>query len=125
MIRYCYTIAVNLIRLFDAIKTMNDMIKKSNDFPEEYVEEYNYGYVRYVIDVMRKTGKIDTKVYGVENLPKDGGYMMYPNHEGKYDVYGLILSKIISKFSIFISCFFLLSLEQKLQFILQILVIST
>ncbi len=90
MIRYCYTIAVNLIRLFDAIKTMNDMVKKSNDFPDEYVEEYHYGYVKYIIDVMRKTGKIDTKVYGLENLPEEGGYMMYPNHEGKYDVYGLI-----------------------------------
>lgn len=90
MLRYCYTILVNLIRLLDAIKTMNDMIKKSNEKPEEYVEEYNYGYVRYVVDVMRKTGKIDTQVFGVENLPKEGGYMMYPNHEGKYDVYGMI-----------------------------------
>lgn len=39
---------------------------------------------------MQKTGKIKTKVYGEENLPKEGGYMMYPNHQGKYDVYGII-----------------------------------
>ena len=26
----------------------------------------------------------------MENLPKEGGYMMYPNHQGKYDVYGII-----------------------------------
>ena len=90
MLRYYCTIVINLIRLLEAIKTMNDMIKKSNDYPEEYVEEYNYGYVKYVIDVMKKTGKIETEVYGVENLPKEGGYMMYPNHEGKWDVYGLM-----------------------------------
>ena len=27
--------------------------------------------------------------FGIENLPKEGGYMMYPNHQGKYDVYGI------------------------------------
>ena len=90
MLRYYYTIIVNLIRLIDALITMNDMIKKSNDYPEEYVEEYNYGYVKYVIDVMKKSGRIETEVYGQENLPKEGGYMMYPNHEGKWDVYGLM-----------------------------------
>ncbi len=90
MLRYYYTIIVNLIRLIDALITMDDMIKKSNDYPEEYVEEYNYGYVKYVIDVMKKSGRIETEVYGQENLPKEGGYMMYPNHEGKWDVYGLM-----------------------------------
>ena len=90
MLRYYYTIIINLIRLLEAIKTMNDMIEKSNKHPEEYVEEYNYGYVKYIIDVMKKTGKIETEVYGTENLPKEGGYMMYPNHEGKWDVYGLM-----------------------------------
>ena len=47
MLRYYYTIVINLIRLLEAIKTMNDMIKKSNDYPDEYDEEYNYGYVKY------------------------------------------------------------------------------
>ena len=90
MLRYIYTIIVNLIRLLEAMKTMTDMAQKSKDYPEEYVEEYNYGYVKYVIDVMKKTGKIDTEVFGLENLPKEGGYTMYPNHEGKWDVYGLM-----------------------------------
>ena len=54
-----------MIRLIDALITMNDMIKKSNDYPEEYVEEYNYGYVKYVIDVMKKSGRIETEVYGM------------------------------------------------------------
>ena len=38
MLRYYYTIIINLIRLLEAIKTMNDMVKKANDYPEEYVE---------------------------------------------------------------------------------------
>ena len=90
MLRYYYTIIVNIIRLIESIRTMSDMAKKSVEKPEEYVEEYNYGYAKYIIDVMKKTGKIETEVYGAEDLPKEGGYMMYPNHEGKWDVYGLM-----------------------------------
>ena len=90
MWRYCYTIIVNLFRLLEAIKTMSDMAKKSEEKPEEFVEEYPYGYVKYVIDVMKKTGNIETVAFVTENLPKEGGYMMYPNHQGKWDVYGLM-----------------------------------
>ena len=39
---------------------------------------------------MNKTGKIKTVATGLENLPKEGGYMMYPNHQGKYDVLGIM-----------------------------------
>lgn len=90
MLRYYYTIIVNIIRLIESIRTMSDMAEKSIKKPDEYVEEYNYGYAKYIIDVMKKTGKIETEVFGAENLPKEGGYMMYPNHEGKWDVYGLM-----------------------------------
>jgi 1-acyl-sn-glycerol-3-phosphate acyltransferase len=39
---------------------------------------------------MMKSGKITTEVYGTENLPKEGGYVMFPNHQGKYDALGII-----------------------------------
>ena len=90
MLRYVYTIIVNIIRLFESMKTMSDMAKKAEEKPEEYVEEYNYGYVKYVIEVMKNTGKIETEGFGIENLPAEGGYMMYSNHEGKWDAYGII-----------------------------------
>lgn len=90
MLRYVYTIIVNVIRLLESMKTMSDMAKKAEEKPEEYVEEYNYGYVKYVVDVMKNTGKIETEGFGTENLPAEGGYMMYSNHEGKWDAYGII-----------------------------------
>lgn len=31
-------------------------------------------------------------MYGLENLPEEGGYMMYSNHQGKYDALGIISS---------------------------------
>ena len=57
---------------------------------EKYSQEVRYAYGQYVIKLMRQTGMIRTKVFGTENLPEEGGYMMYPNHQGKYDAYGII-----------------------------------
>ena len=90
MWRYYYTIVRNIFRIPEAIKTMNDMIELSKKRPDEYNEEIKYRYVQYISNVLQKTGHIKTEVFGEENLPKNGGYMMYPNHQGKYDVYGII-----------------------------------
>ena len=39
---------------------------------------------------MKKTGHIRTECRGTENLPEEGGYIMYPNHQGKYDAYSIV-----------------------------------
>lgn len=56
----------------------------------KYSEEKRYSLVNHVIYLMNKTGKITTKSFGTDNLPKEGGYIMYPNHQGKYDVLGIM-----------------------------------
>lgn len=60
------------------------------DHPEKYSEEERYELIQYCIHLMNRTGKINTIAYGTEKLPKEGGYMMYPNHQGKYDVLGIV-----------------------------------
>ena len=39
---------------------------------------------------MQHNGFIRTDIYGKENLPGEGGYVMYANHQGKYDALGII-----------------------------------
>ncbi len=58
--------------------------------PDKYSDEERYAYAQYIVSLIQKTGAIRTVAYGEENLPEEGGYMMYPNHQGKYDVYGII-----------------------------------
>jgi 1-acyl-sn-glycerol-3-phosphate acyltransferase len=41
---------------------------------------------------MIQSGHISTKSYGDYNLPKTGGYIMTPNHQGKYDALGIMLT---------------------------------
>lgn len=86
MIRMFIVIMVNAIRFVYLIPLMQKMAQD----PVKYPEEKCYRLARYLVRTIKVTGGIRTKVYGVENLPQDGGYVMYPNHQGKYDVYGIV-----------------------------------
>ena len=90
MLRYYYTIFRKIFKLPGALLHMDNMIREYEKNSERYNEKEYYDYVRYVVSEMRHGGNIETKAYGLENLPKEGGYMLYPNHEGKWDVYGMI-----------------------------------
>ena len=86
MWRFYYSIVKNIIRMPKIISGMRCRI----EHPEKYSEEDCYEYIRYIVNLMKKTGHIRTEGYGMEKLPKEGRYMMYPNHQGKYDAYGIV-----------------------------------
>lgn len=86
MWRFFYVVGRNLYRMPRFIADMRSRIAQ----PEKYSEKDCYEYVRYLVGLMKKTGHIRTEGYGMEKLPAEGGYMMYPNHQGKYDAYGIV-----------------------------------
>ena len=86
MLRFLYVIFMNLSRAPYMIPKLRRMAKNR----EKYSEEQRYAYVKKAVHYMMKSGKITTEVYGTENLPKEGGYVMFPNHQGKYDALGII-----------------------------------
>ncbi len=51
-----------------------------------------YRYAQRIMDYYRRRSRTITFTYGAENLPKDSGYVMYSNHQGKYDAFGILLS---------------------------------
>lgn len=55
-----------------------------------YSEADRYKFARRMVFIMKRNGRIRTNVYGTDNLPADGGYVMYANHQGKYDSLGII-----------------------------------
>ena len=57
---------------------------------EKYTDEECYKYATSLIESVKIHGRIHTDSYGQENLPKTGGYVMFPNHQGKYDALGII-----------------------------------
>lgn len=88
MIKFLYVIFMNLFRAPYMIPKM----RYQANHPEKYSEKKRYGLVCHAIKLMKRTGHIFTKVYGEENLPSEGGYIMYPNHQGKYDALGIMIT---------------------------------
>lgn len=88
MIRFIYVILANLLR----IPYMMSKMRHQANHPEKYSETRRYNLARHAITLVKRSGRIYTRVYGEENLPKDGGYVMFANHQGKYDVLGIMLS---------------------------------
>lgn len=88
MLRFIYVIITNLFRAPYIITKMRYMA----DHPEKYAENQRYQLTKQVIGYMMKSGNIKTQVFGTENLPKSKGYIITPNHQGKYNALGIILS---------------------------------
>lgn len=53
---------------------------------DKYPEEVKYRHIQYILKLAVKSGNIDLKVYGKENIPEENGYMMYANHQGLFDI---------------------------------------
>mgnify|MGYP003302963062 FL=1 len=57
---------------------------------ERYDEEQCYRLAKKVVVRFKKNARIRTISYGEEHLPEEGGYVMYSNHQGRYDAVGII-----------------------------------
>ena len=79
MLKFIYVILMNLFRAPYMIPKMH----KEADHPEKYSEEERYELARHVIRLMKTTGGIKTKAYGLENLPSEGG--KYPRRKQQAD----------------------------------------
>lgn len=53
---------------------------------EEYPEQEKWDHIRYLMGLAVKAGNVDLQVYGLENLPREDGFMLYGNHQGLFDV---------------------------------------
>lgn len=57
---------------------------------ERYDEDTCYRLAKHIVIWLKANAGIRTLSYGKENLPKEGGYIMYSNHQGRYDALGII-----------------------------------
>ena len=53
---------------------------------DKYSREEMYAHIRYVLQKAIDGGNIDLKITGLENMPKEEGYMLYSNHQGMFDI---------------------------------------
>lgn len=53
---------------------------------DEYPEEEKYRHIQWILKRAVKSGNVELVVSGTENIPVDGGFLMYGNHQGMFDV---------------------------------------
>lgn len=86
MLRFYYVILISLpIIIYYLIKA-----EHYANHREQYDEDKCYGLAQRMVYYVKKNARIKTISYGEENLPSEGGYIMYSNHQGRYDALGII-----------------------------------
>lgn len=53
---------------------------------DEYPEEEKYRHIQHILQLALKSGNVDFRLRGKENIPQENGFMMYANHQGMFDV---------------------------------------
>jgi len=53
---------------------------------DKYLELTKYRHIQYIFKRAVKSGNVDLQVFGTENIPTEGGFTMYSNHQGMFDV---------------------------------------
>lgn len=59
---------------------------------DEYPEEEKYRHIQYILKRAVRTGNINLQITGQENIPAEGGFLMYGNHQGMFDVLAVVAS---------------------------------
>ncbi len=57
---------------------------------DKYTEEEHYKMLKYIVLRANKGGNVKIETRGQENIPKENGFMFFPNHQGLYDVLAIM-----------------------------------
>ena len=57
---------------------------------DRYSEEERYQLLKYVDNRAVRGGNLVIDGHGIENIPKENGFMFFPNHQGLFDVLAII-----------------------------------
>lgn len=52
---------------------------------EKYDAATRYAYLHKLVPIVNRRGRVTIDCHGLENLPKETGYIMFPNHQGLFD----------------------------------------
>ena len=89
-IRYYHVVCHSfLYSVLYAIPKAERMIKKTNF--DDTVEE-RFSFACKIMDYVRRRSHTKTAVYGERNIPEEDNFILYSNHQGKYDALGILLS---------------------------------
>ena len=57
---------------------------------DKYEEKEHYKMLQFICHRANKGGNVTIDAHGLENIPKEQGFMFFPNHQGLYDVLAIL-----------------------------------
>ena len=57
---------------------------------DKYTAEERNRFLKYIVYIANKGGNVKIEAHGIENVPSENGFMLFPNHQGMYDVLALV-----------------------------------
>ena len=81
-LRNFYKLPYYLIRLL--------YVSTSKSYAKKYNEEEAFQFIKCITKSANRGGFVTVEAHGLENLPNKNGYVMFPNHQGLYDVLAMI-----------------------------------
>ena len=75
----------NIFRLPGIYIKLSRYAKRTDRYPESQ----RWAYIRKVMNLAVNSAKVDFRVTGIENIPEQGGFMLYGNHQGIFDVFAI------------------------------------
>lgn len=57
---------------------------------DTHTEQEKYDFLRYLVKKVNKSGRVTIEVHGQDNIPEEEGFIMFPNHQGLFDVLAII-----------------------------------
>lgn len=53
---------------------------------KNYSLEKSYAFIKKVTKAANHAGRVTIETYGLENIPRENGFIFFPNHQGLFDV---------------------------------------
>lgn len=79
-----------VVRNFYRVPVWFYKIRKMGIEEENYTHKERYEYIRNVVKKVNKSGRVEVIVHGIENLPSENGFILFPNHQGLFDMLAIM-----------------------------------
>ena len=57
---------------------------------DKHSEEHKYAFIKKIAKWIISAGRVNIEIYAQEKLPKDNGFMFFPNHQGLFDGFAIV-----------------------------------
>lgn len=57
---------------------------------DKYTDEEHIALLKDIVKHANRGGRVTIEAHGTENIPKENGFIFFPNHQGMYDVLSIL-----------------------------------